>query len=366
MNGYYLSAIISKSEFGINEKINCHIRIFSEYFNMKRLEFPENKFLRKYIFKLPFTSSSRNYDQVFDFLENPRFIYIRSFPIEKKFILFLKKIKCTYPKCKILLEIPTYPYDKDEFNLWYNFFVLKKDQKYRKELYKFLDAIVTYSKDSYIFGCHTLNVSNGIDCDLIKPITNFKLDDKSIRLIGVAQLRLHHGFERLIKGLAIYYQKKKIGINVDFTIVGTGPEYQHYKNLVEQYKMQSHIKLVGPKQPSELIEYYDNSDIAISSLGFYKLGINYSSNLKNRDYIARGLPIVCCCDDSAFQNNKYVLIVSNDDSEISIDEIVNFYKKIYKNGKQKVVNEIRKLAYENVDIRKSYSQVIAFIKKYCI
>ena len=78
--------------------------------------------------------------------------------------------------------------------------------------------------------------------------------------------------------------------------------------------------------------------------------------------MVRGLPIICCCDDDAFVNNPYVDIVANDDSDIDVQEVIDFYNKCYCEGKEIVIKTVRKVAYENVDISSTYRPVMDFLK----
>lgn len=361
-NGYYITAVRSGKELGVDGKIAAHIQLFNRFCDMKHIEIPENRLYRKYLAKLPFFCSGRNYKQVLAQIDNPAFIYIRRIPFEKRFIMFLDSVKTAYPNCKILLELPTYPYDKDEYSKWYMFFSLRKDKKYRKQLFNRVDAIVTYSKEKEIFGCYTINVANGVICDAIEPVYDYSLLQTEIRLIAVARLRKHHGYERIIRGMAEYYKANR-GVSVTFDIIGDGPEMECYKQLIKEYRMEQYIRMHGPIQPSQLIDYYNNADIAVSSLGFYKIGLSHSTNIKNREYMARGLPIICCCDDDAFVDNPYVQIVPNDDSVIDIETIIDFYNKCYMRGKEQTVMEIRRLACKNVDIASTYKLVIDFISQ---
>lgn len=361
-NGYYITATRSGRELGVDEKIAVHLKLFGKYYNMARLEIPENKIQRKYLFKLPFFGSGRKYNETFNAMEDPGFIYIRKVPFEKTFLSFLRKIKDTYPKCKLLIELPTYPYDEDEYDKWFMYFLKKKDIKYRNQLAGVIDAIVTYSKEPNIFGCYTLNVANGVDCDAIEPVTDYSLKNNEIRLIAVARLRKHHGLERIIRGMADYY-KNPHDIKIEFDILGDGPEMEYYKKLIDENGMNQYIHMYGPIPPDQLSDYYNKADIAISSLGFYKIGLYYSTNLKNRDYMVRGLPIVCCCDDDAFVNNPYVCIVPNDETDIDMQSIIDFYDKCYVNGKEKVIKTVRQRAYENVDISSTYKLVTDFIEE---
>lgn len=361
-NGYYITAKRTGKELGVDGKIAVHLKLFQQIYDMKHIEIQEDIYTRRYLSKLPFFSSGRDYNQVLSSLVNPAFIYIRRIPFEKRFIMFLKQIKAAFPQCIVLLELPTYPYDDDEYSKWYMFFQKKRDMRYRKKLHEAINAIVTYSKEEDIFGCYTINVANGVDCSAISPISDNTLKTNEIRLIAVARLRKHHGYERIIMGLAEYYKRQR-SIRISLDIIGDGPEMKFYSQLIREYQMEKYITMHGPVQLNNLDRYYNNSDIAVSSLGFYKIGLSHSTNIKNREYMARGLPIICCCDDDAFVDNPYVQIVPNDDSIIDIETIIDFYNKCYMRGKEQTVMEIRRLACKNVDIASTYKPVIDFISQ---
>ncbi len=95
-------------------------------------------------------------------------------------------------------------------------------------------------------------------------------------------------------------------------------------------------------------------DIAISSLGLYKLEINRISSLKLNEYLAKGLPVVAGCNTVALtgKNSKYYLQFENNENAIDMFKIVDFYDAIYSGNKQgqEIVDDIRQLAYETVDI----------------
>lgn len=81
---------------------------------------------------------------------------------------------------KIILEIPTYPYDGEKIN---HTGIKKKkywiEKKYRKSLYKYVDRVVTFSEDDEIFGIKTIKISNGIDLETISLI---KKESKKMKI----------------------------------------------------------------------------------------------------------------------------------------------------------------------------------------
>ena len=112
---------------------------------------------------------------------------------------FFKKIKKL--GIKAVTEIPTYPYDQ-EFESFsrHERLGLKIDQLFRHQLYRQQSAVVTFSDADIIFGQRTIRISNGVDFDSI-PLHQFKPVDDAIHLIGVAEVHLWHGYDRLIAGM---------------------------------------------------------------------------------------------------------------------------------------------------------------------
>lgn len=60
----------------------------------------------------------REYEDALNKLEAPGFIYVRCTVADRAYVDFWKRIKEEYPDCKIIMELFTYPYDKDGFAKW--------------------------------------------------------------------------------------------------------------------------------------------------------------------------------------------------------------------------------------------------------
>lgn len=360
MNGYYIVPTFTDREKGIVKKINYHIELFSQISEVKKIEIPNNKWVSRIIYRLPFGSAGGNYKNLLDKLIDPDYVYIRKGNVDRKLIAFLSTIRTKYPNCKILFEIPTYPYDRDALAKPQNYFILQKDKRYRKQFYKYIDRIVTYSTDDEIFGIKTIRAHNGVDCSKIKPIERYNLKADEINLIGVAQFRAQHGYERLIRGLGEYY-KTNHTTKVKLTLVGNGSEMPLYEHEVEKAGIGQFVIFAGSQMGEELDRLYNEADIAISSLGMYKLGLQYVSTLKNCEYLAKGLPVVAGYDDYVLEDNPYSLRVSNDNSSIDINQIIGFFNDVYAGGKEKTVKEIREIALRKADLSQSYKDVISYI-----
>ena len=153
-----------------------------------------------------------SYDCIYDYCvrEGIQLVYARSFMNANPWLIrFFKKLH----KAGIhsVTEIPTYPYDK-EYNrntYWQMRLTLKIDQLFRRALYKFMDAMVTFSDAKEIFGQKTINISNGVDFDSIplhQPST-INHQPSELHLIGVAEVHFWHAFDRVMTGIGEYYSQ---------------------------------------------------------------------------------------------------------------------------------------------------------------
>lgn len=93
---------------------------------------------------------------------------------------------------------------------------------------------------------------------------------------------------------------------------------------------------------------FNNTDIAIGTLGIYRKNVALDSSLKHREYCARGVPFVLSSDDPDFSVElPWVHYVAADDSAVSLFDLIQFWKNIKKRAVVK--EEIRKFAVERID-----------------
>ena len=238
-------------------------------------------------------------------------------------------------KIKSVLEIPTYPYDREITNMR----IKIEDSYYRMQLCQYVELISTYSKDEKIWEVPCVPLVNGIDVEK-HPLCTKAKEHKKVVLIGVASLAAWHGYERIIEGMYKYYQN---GGEYDFLfkIVGRGAESNRYRTLVEDYNLQSHVEFCGRLEGKNLDEQYEMSDIAVGSLGIYKIGINTASPIKGAEYCARGIPFILGYDDLRFSGKEsFIMHVPNESSAVDMDKVVDFYEKITaQSGYHEIIRE---------------------------
>lgn len=364
--GYYIH-FQGRSSVGISKKIDMQLEEFSEHYTMEEVEIEtlHRTLIQRIIGLFPTASISRNYKKAFDDLENPDFIYVRRAVADRKYVKFWCDIKGKYPECKIIIEIYTYPYDKDSFGTWDAWPFYIKELIYRGKLKRYIDRFVTYSKYREIFGVPTICTTNGVDIKKISLVKG-EYQDNKLTMIGVAYMQRHHGYERLIEGMYRYYQDKGKKYEVKLLLVGEGPEKIKYYNMVQKYRLQSHVEFYSNTFGKQLDELYDASNIALASFGMYKLGI-YDSlvALKTREYLAKGMPIITGCKIDILDDDfKYVKNFPNNGQAIEIEEIIKFYEKIKRedSNKETVAKNIRDFAVQHVDMKSVMKPIIEYIE----
>lgn len=354
---------------GVIKKIQGQIAAFeAEGFLMKTVHMDIRKICGwKILYRFPFTNILP-YWRWFDEFRECDFIYFRH-PKYKNiaFIRLFKQIKRKNPKVKIIMEIPTYPYDKELLVEKKDFTLYLKDKIVRKaSLNRYIDAIAVLTPDEEIFGVKTIRIRNGFDFSKLR-VRKVREDDKEINLVMCALMQVAHGYERLITGLYEYFKyggRRSIVLH----FVGDGPELPYYKSQVRKYDLDSRVIFYGSKNWSEIEKIYDKCDLGVSALGLYKIGGERSDVLKVREYLAAGLPFLGAGyhDVSDYEElRQYILSFPNDPTPIDMEKVVMFYDKLYgkKNRDEiaRMAERIRRMAESRLNMRTAMKNVVDVI-----
>lgn len=363
--GYYIH-FQGRESIGVSKKIDMQIKEFSKHYDMSELEIraTDRSFVQRIFGLFPTASIARDYDKALQKLENPDFIYVRRAVADRAYLMFWKNVKEKYPACKIIIEIFTYPYDRDDFAKWNAWPFYIKERIYRGRLKKYVDRFVTYTSDKEIFGVPTLCTFNGIQVEDV-ALVGGAYREEEITLIGVAYMQRHHGYERIIDGMREYYESGENRYTVTLRLVGDGPEKAGYQELAEKYHLQDHVIFYSNKSGKELDELYDGSDIALGSFGMYKLGLYTLGALKTREYLAKGMPFITGCPvDVLEEDYPYVKNFSNDAQSVDMREVIRFYEGLKKEhgDKIKTAQKIRESAASRVSMQSVMQPIIDFIE----
>lgn len=268
---------------------------------------------------------------------------------------------------KVLMEIPTFPYEgelhkqgkKGEVKLFC-------DRLYRNPCADKIDFFVTQSEDKTIYGVPSIQVLNGLDFSC-HPMRKIRQPEKhELHLLAVASMLPWHGYDRMLNGLADYYKKSQ-DTNIVLHLVGEGRELPGYENIVKEEHIEDHVVFYGMKGGQELDDIASKCDIAVGSLAAFRIGIKKLSTLKSREYCAWGFPTINATPtDILDANDPYALFVPEDESDIDMKNVLDFYRSVYFESEktpEQIANEIRKNAKQRCDINTAFYPVLEAIRQ---
>ncbi len=74
---------------------------------------------------------------------------------------------------------------------------------------------------------------------------------------------------------------------------------------------------------------FDQCHVAVGSLGIHRKGLTQTSELKAREYCARGIPYIIACADPDFPAGfPYILRLPADESPIDIEQVLAFAREV--------------------------------------
>ncbi len=188
------------------------------------------------------------------------------------------------------------------------------------------NKIIQYAGESayFSFGLRykTLKMGNGILIDDSVSLVKQVKKPKEINFIGVASLAFWHGYDRLIKALALFNEKYQ-GYKINFKIVGDGEVLADLRTLVAEKNLSDTVTFTGALYGRDLDDAYVGMNISVSSLGLFRKGLDEASDLKTREYLAKGLCVLGSGKDPDFKtDSKFRFTIPNNESIEPIVDIL--------------------------------------------
>ncbi len=240
---------------------------------------------------------------------------------------FLHLIKKNNPKCKVAIEVPTFPYSM-EWEGPLARVVLRLDKMVQRKANPYIDLIIHPGGGESIWGKPTMHIDNAvlIQKTLLKP---YDIKDE-IRLIAIGKWRKWHGLDRLIVAMRVDRETVQ-NHRISLTIVGTGSETRRLKQLSQNLELTEHISFMGAIAEDHLRFMLKKQWIGVGTLGLHRKGKMLNSSLKHRTYCAYGVPFILSGNDLSFPADlPFVNYFPDNDEPISIEEVVNFHSKLHK------------------------------------
>lgn len=230
------------------------------------------------------------------------------------------------------------------------------DSLYEKECARHIDFVAAISSVKNIWGCTTLQMDNGIDCNSIS-IQEKVTKDEDITIISVSNEFEYHGYPKIIESL---YNYKNSGGTRNIKIVFVGAFLDSTQKLVVKLDLQQEIVFVGKKSGKELEDLYNQADLGIGALSA-RSGVVHGSSIKTKEYFAKGLPFITAWKEYSIpENYPYVLYLDPFENIVDMNQIIEFYDGI-KNDKDMSSN-MRKFAEDNYTWEKQLGKIISVIE----
>lgn len=345
---------------GVNKKIKYHLVQFQNNGYTTQLKYVESKG-DSWANLLGVFSSYMSWDTVYS---KPIYdvVYIRFAHIDYGFIKLMLKFKKRNPKVKILLEIPTYPYKGEMIGLK-NQILYMKDRLFSLFLRFCTDRIVLSTPDfKSLFGVKTLYIPNGVDYNAVGETKYTQENINEVHLIAVSTMQFWHGYDRLIRGMAEFYERNS-KYRVILHLVGNGDAFKNYKDLVHENELENYVIFEGPQEGRELDSIYEKCFIGVASLGIHRIDSDLKvSTLKIKEYVSRGLPVITAGYTDMYNNKtkRYILKFQSDESNIDIDKIVQFYLGLYSESKC-IRHSVRKIFRPYCDMEELFKPMIDYL-----
>ena len=170
-----------------------------------------------------------------------------------------------------------------------------------------------------------ITIGNGLDVASISVRRPPLFANDAIHFLCVAMVQSIHGLDRLLQGLAACSEAPKVTLH----IAGDGAELPHLQKLAGDLGISDRVVFHGFTTGKALDALFDQCHIAVGSLGIHRKGLTQTSELKGREYCARGIPYIIACPDPDFPPDfPYILHLPADESPIDIEQVLTFAREV--------------------------------------
>ena len=236
-------------------------------------------------------------------------------------------------KGPIFLDIPTYPF-LAERRWGGKVLALLTNPILKKIVDKCSYIVCPTSSEDQILGKPTINVGNGVDLDGIQLHYPAKLLDKPYVLLGFGQWSDWHGVDRLIIGIADANRQS----DYEIVLSGSGPALSSWKNLAKKHDVD--FRILPPVYGAQRDALIEQAHAGIGTLATHRRELIVDSSLKNRMYLAYGLPFLVTNRDPLSEIANGIYQLSDVDAPIDIDVLTSWLERVTRTRTQ-VAEELR-------------------------
>jgi len=248
--------------------------------------------------------------------------------------------------------------------VWKKSFEILWGESVRKMITGFVGVTteITNFEKSFINdqGHYYASIGNGIDT-YNRPLRypRDELQSNEIRILFVGAGYKPQGLSRLIWSIYLYYKNKNNLIQIYLKVAGDSQAMNKNRNLVKRLKLNTRVCFLGNLGSKDLNELFDWAQIGCGTLAIHKKGLNFTSELKAREYCARGLPFFWSTSDQDFNPDfPYVLKVPKSNGSFSLDPVISFVYQLTTDNTHP--SKMRQYAIEYLDWSVKMKELITF------
>lgn len=289
------------------------------------------------------------------------YVYIRYQRCTPVFLLFLAILKWQDRDRPIVVEIPTFPYASEAITPREKVLGFV-DKLTRRTMARFVNRIVTFSGRTEIFGIPTIQTQNGVfleDITLVNPEPR-QGGSEALRLVAVANVSFYHGYDRIIMGIYFHNQQHPDS-KVTFDVIGGGRDIERLKDLSARFGLEQCVRFLGPMQGQVLDQQMEHYDLAVSSIGMHRV-VAETSDLKSREYCARGIPFILANIDHDFPPSfEFSFTAPMDDSPVDVSAALEFLRQL-RSSRPNYREEMRQFAEERLTWTAKMAPVVSALE----
>lgn len=201
----------------------------------------------------------------------------------------------------------------------------------------------------------TLRIGNGITTQNLTPRKPKGLNDAKIIFLildGTSTPSPWQGLDRLIKSVIFHQLEEKVEIRI--------------AGKTQSKLTESYIKQLGFLNPKEIAKEIEHAHVGTGNLCVFRKGLTEGSNLKVREYVAQGIPILYAMDDIDLDTTllkNYCFKLPNDNSIIDLPKVIKWIQVLYKQHPNHPT-EMHQLAVEHLDFKIKTKQLVDYLNEH--
>ncbi len=183
----------------------------------------------------------------------------------------------------------------------------------------------------------TVPVQNGVDLQSINLCSVDVVQDIPFRLVGLGQWSPWHGIDRLIRGIA----RAELQNSFIIELAGDGAVVRDWQQLarISGVRLIKHPYLFGAARQKLL----DRAHAGIGTLATHRRRLQHDSSLKQKLYLAAGLPFMVTERDDSLPDHDGILRIIDDDSALDAHSLQKWVRSMV-TERELIRRELRKIA----------------------